>query len=313
MIIQADARALPLVDASVDCVVTSPPYWGKRDYGHPRQIGLEPLLTDYVETMVGVFAEVWRVLKPTGTVWLNLGDSYVNGDKGRYQPSRVKTEDSLQKHNLGSDFAGAPNRNPQPGLKAKDLAAVPWRVALALQAAGWWLRRDIPWAKGVSFCNAWSGSCMPENVADRPTTSHEYVFLLTKAERYYYDNKAVQEHGVYPAGTRAAKGSGRREGNRRRAEYAEYSGVRNLRSVWAIPVEPSDTPHQAPMPEEGLVRPCIMAGCPPGGLVLDPFSGTGTVSAVAVRLGRRAVGIELAPHYTTLITKRTAQRGLRWA
>lgn len=213
----------------------------------------------------------------------------------------------MQAGNLGSDFAGAPNRQPWQGLKPKDLAFVPPRVALALQADGWWLRRDVLWAKGVSFCDTWAGSVMPENVADRPSTSHEYLFLLTRSERYYYDAKAVQERGVFPAGTRAAKGSGTREGNRRVADYAVYSGVRNLRSVWTIPVEPSTHEHQAPMPE-ALIRPCIMAGCPPSGLVLDPFVGSGSVLRVAQRLGRRGVGVDLS--YQDLAAERTAQRGL---
>ena len=307
MLIRADARHLPLVDGCVQCVVTSPPYWGKRDYGDDRQIGLEPRLDAYVAEMVAVFAEVWRVLKADGTAWLNIGDAYVNGDKGGYQSCRVKAEDSLQKHNLGSDFVGAPNRQPQPGLKPKDLALVPFRVALALQAAGWWVRRDIPWAKGISFCDAWTGSIMPENVSDRPSTSHEYVFLLTKAERYYYNAEAVQERGVWPAGTVAAKGSGTREGNRRGTDYATYYGTRNLRSVWAIPVEPTRHAHQAPMPE-ALVQPCISAGSRPGDVVFDPFIGSGTVGRVAERLGRRWVGTDLS--YQEISSARTAQRGL---
>jgi DNA modification methylase len=309
MLIRGDARSLPLKDACVDCVVTSPPYWGKRQYPDARQIGLEMELADYIDEMVGVFREVRRVLKPTGTVWLNLGDSYHSPDKGGYKPSRVKAEDSMQRGNLGSDFAYAPNRMPQGKLrlKPKDLCLVPARVALALQSDGWWLRRDITWAKGVSFCRQWSGSCMPENVADRPSTSHEALYLLTKAANYYYDAKAVQEQGVYPAGTRAAKGSGEREGNRRAADYAVYSGTRNLRSVWAIPVEPSTHEHQAPMPE-ALVEPCILAGCPTGGIVLDPFVGTGTVPRVAQRLGRRGVGVDLS--YQSLAKERTAQQGI---
>ena len=309
MIIRADARQIPLRDGCVQTVVTSPPYWAKRDYGHALQIGLEPQLTEYVASLVAVFAEVWRVLRNDGTVWLNIGDAYTNSDKGGYQSCRVKAEDSLQKHNLGSDFVGAPNRQPQIGLKPKDLALVPFRAALALQAAGWWVRRDVVWAKGASFCESWSGSIMPENVADRPSTSHEYLFLLTKSERYYYDSTAVQERGVYPAGTRAAKGSGTREGNRRDAEYAVYSGSRNLRSVWAIPVEPNTITHQAQMPE-ALIAPCILAGCPVGGLVYDPFLGSGTVGAVAERLGRRWVGTDLS--YQDLAQSRTAQQGLRW-
>ena len=309
MLIQADARQIPLQDGCVQCVVTSPPYWAKRDYGHARQIGLEPQLEVYVSELVLVFHEISRVLKSDGVAWLNLGDAYVNPDKGWYQSCRVKAEDSLQKGNLGSDFVGAPNRQPQAGLKPKDLAMVPFRVALALQADGWWVRRDIPWAKGVSFCDSWSGSVMPENVADRPSTSHEYVFMLTKAANYYYDAKAVQERGVWPAGTVAAKGSGTREGNRRKADYATYSGVRNLRSVWAIPVEPSTHEHQAPMPE-ALVRPCILATSRPGDLVYDPFIGSGTVARVAERLGRRWVGTDLSFH--DLAAERTAQRGLRF-
>jgi DNA modification methylase len=310
-LIQADARQIPLRDGCVQCVVTSPPYWSKRDYGHPSQIGIERRLLDYVAALVAVFREVRRVLADDGVAWINIGDSYVNPDKGGYQSCRVKAEDSMQKGNLGSNFVGAPNRQPQEGLKPKDLALVPYRVALALQADGWWVRRDITWAKGVSFCDSWAGSVMPENVADRPSTSHEYVYMLTKAPNYYYDATAVQEPGVWPAGTKAAKGSGTREGNRRGEDYATYSGVRNIRSVWAIPVEPSTHEHQAPMPE-ALVRPCILSSSRFGDLVLDPFMGSGTVARVAERLGRRWVGLDLNPAYHQLAKQRTAQRGLRF-
>ncbi len=173
-----------LPDDSVHCVITSPPYWGLRNYGVAGQIGLEPDFGQYVETMVAVFRDVRRVLRPDGTLWLNLGDSYHNGDKGGYARDRVKATDSLQVSNLANNFIGAPNRQPQPGLKPKDLVGMPWRVAFALQADGWWLREDIIWAKP---------NPMPESVTDRCTRSHEYIFHLTKSERYFHDAAAIRE------------------------------------------------------------------------------------------------------------------------
>ena len=247
------------------------------------QLGQEPTPDLFIRHLVEIFREARRVLRTDGTCWLNMGDCYSNADKGGYQSSRVTAEDSLQKGNLASDFIGAPNRQPQLGLKNKDLVGIPWLLAFALRADGWYLRSEIVWAKGLSFCPSYAGSVMPESVTDRPTRSHEQVFLLTKAERYYYDHEAVKEAGVYPAGTRAAKGSGTREGNRRGSPkqdgtgnrrtagfneryfapdddgYATYDGKRNLRTVWAIGVEPFTEAHFATFPPD-LVDPCLRAG-----------------------------------------------------
>lgn len=334
MLIRGDARYLPLVDGCVQTCITSPPYWAVRKYAAPPvewrdgwigELGQEPSPDLFVAHLVDIFREVWRVLKADGVLWLNMGDCYSNGNKGGYAKSRVTAEDSLQGHHLDSNFAYAPNRLPQAGLKNKDLVGVPYRLALALQADGWYWRSAITWAKAISFCDTYVGSCMPENIPDRPTNASEQLFLFAKQERYFYDKEAVKERGVYPAGTRAAKGSGEREGNRRRPlkqdglgrrykgfnarwdDYAEYDGFRNLRNVWAIPVEPSIDEHQAHMPE-GLVMPCILAGSRPGDVVLDPFVGSGTVVRVAQQLGRRGVGVDLS--YQDLARTRTAQRGL---
>ncbi len=313
-------RTLP--DASVQCCVTSPPYWGLRDYGVDGQIGLEDTPDAYVERLVGVFREVWRVLRPDGTMWLNLGDSFANDGKS--------------------------------GLKPKDLVGVPWRVAFALQGDGWWLRsdcieevelycpcgcgyvleeriwryapdRDIVWAKSQP---------MPESVRDRPTRSHEYVFLLAKAERYYYDAAAIREPAVaanyhditgpgYSAPGQTVQSGNRRDkqrGHSRRhagfndrwdqmTKAEQMAGGRNKRDVWTVATRGYSGAHYAVMPE-AIAETCILAGCPVGGTVLDPFAGSGTTLAVANRLGRHAVGIELNPTYAKLIDQRCSQ--LSW-
>tara|TARA_R110000765_G_scaffold63244_5_gene122951 strand:+ start:1812 stop:2714 length:903 start_codon:yes stop_codon:yes gene_type:complete len=272
---QGDVRdVLPtLDDASVQCVVTSPPYWGLRDYGVDGQIGLEPTPDAYVQTLVAVFREIKRVLRDDGTVWLNLGDSY-NG-VGR-------------------------------GSKAKDLIGMPWRVAFALKDDGWYLRSDIIWAKGVSFCLSYSGSVMPESVTDRPTKSHEYLFLLTKSPRYYYDVDAVRELSTSRPQSRATATSdqpgaeGRRVARGQNPTCQGGTGTsRNLRSVWTINPQPYREAHFATFPT-ALVEPCVNAGTKKGDTVLDPFAGSGTVGCVALALGRTFVGIELNPDYCTM-------------
>ncbi len=309
MLIRADARAIPLVDGCVQCVVTSPPYWGLRDYGSAHQIGLEGTPAAYVANLMEVFREVWRVLKDDGTAWLNLGDSYCTSPRGNrpgdlstssltnpYRQDRI-VRGSKQETNNGSNFGG-PNRMADYGAKHKDLIGIPWRVAFALQAEGWYLRSDIIWAKP---------NPMPESVTDRPTKAHEYLFLLTKSERYAYDAAAIAEptHGRERFGnSRLLKHADRNDCERR--DMAE-NWERNKRTVWTIPTMPYAGAHFATMPE-ALVEPCILAGCPLGGLVFDPFVGSGTVIAVATRLGRRAVGTDLA--YQDLAATRTRQRGL---
>jgi DNA modification methylase len=300
LLIVADARRLPLRDGCVNAVVTSPPYWGLRDYGSSDQIGLEPTPDAYVANLVAVFTEVRRVLVDDGTVWLNLGDSYGTPSGGGYGPA--------------STLAGFTNPNTKgrqmygqkvhvQGVKSKNLNGIPWRVAFALQADGWYLRSDIIWAKP---------NPMPESVTDRPTKAHEHLFLLAKTERYHYDADAIAERGAQrerfgnSRTVEKAVNPDRNDSSRRDMRITEF---RNKRDVWTVATMPYSGAHFATMPE-ALVEPCILAGCPVGGLVCDPFVGSGTVGAVAERLGRRWVGTDLS--YQPLATARTAQRGLRW-
>lgn len=307
LLTRADARALPFASGCVQCVVTSPPYWGLRDYGVGGQIGLEATPDAYVADLVAVFREVWRVLRDDGTVWLNLGDSYAGG--GGFAPTapcNVALADgerwgalnpaSMARHDAKEKPAHA--RIAPAGLKAKDLIGLPWRVALALQADGWYLRADIIWHKR---------SCMPESVTDRPTRNHEYVFLLTKSARYYYDAEAVREPAEQPDRVRADAFGGKAWAERQQhSEGSVFTGseTRNRRSVWTVTTQPYPGAHFATMPE-ALVEPCILAGSKAGDLVLDPFTGSGTVARVALRFGRRAIGCDLNAEYLTLAQART--------
>ena len=282
-------------EQSVQTCVTSPPYWGLRDYGEGDQLGLEPTPEEYVARMVEVFQEVHRVLRDDGTLWLNLGDSYMGGGGGNYG-SGLSTAS-----NHGQHLTNVRNRREfieNTGLKPKDLVGIPWRVALALQADGWYLRSDIIWHKP---------NPMPESVTDRPTKTHEYLFLLTKEPKYHYDAAAIREDGVIPAGTKAAKGSAERQAqpgvNSRPPEYKVYSGKRNKRTVWTVKTRPFSGAHFAVFPPE-LIEPCILAGCPKDGLVLDPFSGAGTTGVVALRHNRSYIGLELNPEYAALSRER---------
>jgi DNA modification methylase len=321
-----------LADGSIHCCVTSPPYWGLRDYGHEGQIGLEDTPEAYVGRMVDVFREVRRVLRDDGTAWVNLGDSYAGswGNQGRKETrgtQRAINGPMLQKlkaesvHEIdccmdddcvcaAGDGGIYPDRrtktgswvNDHPTLKAKDLVGIPWRVAFALQADGWWLRQDIIWHKP---------NPMPESVRDRCTKAHEYVFLLTKSDRYHYDAEAVSEAAAESSLARVAqptlatqRGSDRVPGKTNGPMKAVLSGTtRNRRSVWTITTKPYSGAHFAVMPPD-LVEPCIKAGCPEGGTVLDPFAGSGTTLAVAAELGRNAIGCELNPAYIELAEKR---------
>jgi DNA modification methylase len=303
-----------MLSDSVDCVVTSPPYWGLRDYGHEGQLGLEQTPEAYTQAMVEVFREVRRIIKPSGTLWLNLGDSYAGswGAQSRPNPGEQGSS-TLQGGSMLSarQIAAAPHRTHTgstkntPGLKPKDLVGIPWRVAFALQADGWYLRQDIIWHKP---------NPMPESVTDRCTKAHEYLFLMAKSERYFYDHEAVKEPATgRDPGNKTHKHADRvavevAEGNHRertKLGLATMGAVerRNRRDVWTIPTKPFKGAHFAVMPE-ALVEPCILAGCPVGGLVLDPFTGSGTVGAVAVRLGRRFVGCELNPDYAAMADER---------
>lgn len=264
MILIGDAHLVltGLPRESVQCVVTSPPYWGLRDYEVEGQIGLEPTLQQFINRLITVFQEVKRVLKPDGTFWLNIGDGYTSGNRGWRAPDRKNP-------------ARAMSVRPETpeGLKPKDLLGIPWRLALALQDDGWYLRSDIVWNKP---------NAMPESVKDRPTRAHEYIFLFTKNERYYYDHEAVKE----PSDDR----------NQRR----------NRRSVWDVNTEPSKDAHFATFPAK-LIEPCILAGSRPGDYVLDPFFGSGTVGIVCQRTERKYIGIELHPEYVELATRRLSE------
>ena len=374
-ILTGDCREVlkTLPDASVNCCVTSPPYWGLRDYGHADQIGQESTPEEYVASLVAVFREVRRALREDGTLWLNLGDSYCS--QGGSHDGREDNQPGVgaaRAWRNGSgrvdgvvDERGQRNRNGNTvrNLKPKDLVGVPWRVAFALQADGWWLRSDIIWHKP---------NPMPESVTDRPTKSHEYIFLLTKSDRYYYDAEAIKEpvtgmaHAQRQAdeqaendlaslplatllpkevlhsltrknraragqkcsptdernGIRPARdvGCGDKARPRKAAPNHKYNvsfdlavtGLvpsRNKRSVWTVPTKGFAGAHFATFPED-LIRPCILAGCPMGGTVLDPFGGSGTVGLVAEAEGRNSVLIELNREYVKMAERRTAQAGL---
>jgi DNA modification methylase len=314
-----------LPERSVRCCVTSPPYWGLRDYGHGEQIGRESTPDAYVEQLVAVFREVRRVLTDDGTLWLNLGDSY------SFMRDSKATPDTLRGDSDGTAVAGAMNRNPAAlhaaGLKHKDLVGIPWRVAFALQADGWYLRSDIIWQKP---------NPMPESVTDRPTKAHEYVFLLSKSAKYYYDAAAISE-AVAPAtvarlsqdvesqeGSQRVPGKtngamkavaprfgGSKYGNSDAKEHRTKSGnvydlgdaTRNARTVWSITTRPFSGAHFATMPPE-LAERCVKAGSAIRDIILDPFGGAGTTALVADRLGRDAVLCELNPAYAGLAEQR---------
>ena len=339
-------RTLP--DESVHCVVTSPPYWGLRDYGTGKDgIGLEETVTDHLAALVGVFAEVRRVLRKDGTLWLNYGDAYAGswGAQSREGKDNVSLVSGEQVE-AAPKRTGTGSRTRTPGCKPKDLIGLPWALAFALRADGWYLRQDIIWAKP---------NPMPESVTDRCTKAHEYLFLLSKSERYFYDNDAIREPASYnPSDTKFPDGwdtgegghgsfhrNGREAGKRtrdvgvganarpskavpnkikmddhidrrkvgfnQRWDASEAAGnvgaTRNKRSVWEVPTAPFSDAHFATFPP-ALIEPCIKAGCPAGGTVLDPFGGAGTTGLVAERLGRNSILIELNPAYAAMAERR---------
>lgn len=288
-LLNASAVSIPLMDRSVDCIVTSPPYWGLRMYpdlpltdwppvtylpvtgaspitvdawcGH---LGLETTPNAYIGHMILIFRELHRVLKDRGTIWLNMGDSYI-GSGGSHKPYHKNTS-GFQYRNEQRELRKKQSAHKAGnGLKPKDLAGVPWRLALALQADGWWLRSDIVWHKA---------GCVPESVKDRPTRAHEYIFLLAKSRRYYYNHEAIKE----PTMDRQGRILG---------------GTRNKRSVWFFSTSKYRGGHLATFPLS-LVEPCIKAGCPPDGIVLDPFAGSGTTLLAARALSRRSIGLDLS-------------------
>ena len=297
-----------LKDKSIQTVVTSPPYWGLRDYGIDEQLGLEETVEEYVSNLVELFELIKGKLKDDGTVWLNLGDSYSSHKDcksvGQTLAKGTSREDAhiIEK---GKSVSRNSKLLKQQGLKNKDLIGVPWRVAFALQSAGWYLRQDIIWAKP---------NPMPESVTDRCTKSHEYVFLLTKNARYYFDNKAIKEpvsegtvKRLLQKTLATQKGSSRvpfkTNGNMKAVGDTD---LRNKRDVWTITTKPFKGAHFAVMPE-ALVEPCILAGSKVGDLVLDPFAGSGTVGVVSKRYKRNFIGIELNPDYVKIAEERIAK------
>lgn len=294
------SRLSEMSDKSVQCVITSPPYWGLRDYGHHGQIGLEQTPNEYVEQMVNVFREVWRVLADDGVLWLNLGDSYASFRDGKAIPDTTRGESRGTLVPKGSASNRMASAFRDTGIKHKDLVGIPWRVAFALQDDGWYLRQDIVWAKP---------NPMPESVRDRCTKSHEYIFMLTKSPNYYFDNEAIKEPSANLGKTKIRFG-GNKYGSNDDPKYAtksgnEYvdNGKRNKRDVWTIPTKPFKGAHFAVMPE-AIVEPCILAASKPGDTVLDPFTGSGTVGVVALRHSRNFVGVELNSEYALLAQTR---------
>ena len=279
-------RGMP--SQSVNCCVTSPPYYGLRDYGVDGQIGLEETPEAYISRLVEVFREVRRVLKDDGTLWVNIGDSYAMSTKG----SSGKGEKQIS--NAGTLLEDRRWQIPF-GLKPKDLIGIPWMLAFALRADGWYLRSEIIWHKP---------NPMPESVKDRPTKAHEQIFLLSKSPKYFYDADAVKERSVgreiYFGSDRYSKGSGRNDSGSYNDTQCSH---RNRRSVWTVTPKPYKEAHFATFPPD-LIKPCILAGCPEGGTVLDPFGGSGTTAQVAIENRRNAVLIELNPDYIELIEKR---------
>jgi DNA modification methylase len=298
-------RMAEIPDGSAHCCVTSPPYFGLRDYGVDGQIGLEETPALYVERLVTVFREVRRVLRDDGTLWLNLGDSY-GAANNRNDSGRQTTESSDTERDKALGFNQGTYRK-LPGIKPKDLIGIPWRVAFALQADGWYLRQDIIWHKP---------NPMPESVKDRCTKAHEYVFLLSKSQKYYFDSEAMQEPAKY-SNIKGMDGSGfkppqnfngKHSGGSetlpfRKTVEGSDNGTRNRRSVWTVATKPYKGAHFATYPPE-LIRPCIQAGCPPQGTVLDPFGGSGTTAQVAIEEGRNAIICELNPEYLSLAETR---------
>ena len=276
-----------LEEKSVNTCVTSPPYWGLRDYGNGDQLGQEETPEKFVESLVNVFREVRRVLRDDGTVWLNLGDSY-NGSGGQGTKPNIMSKEA-------AEGRGGKAIKIQ-GLKSKDLVGIPWRVAFALQADGWYLRQDIIWHKP---------NPMPESVQDRCTKAHEYIFLLSKSAKYYYDNEAIKEDSAESSKDRLnqdiknQKGSSRVPGKTNGTMNAVGGEKRNKRSVWAVATQSYSEAHFATYPPE-LIKPCILAGCPEGGTVLDPFGGSGTTAQVASNLNRNAILCELNPEYVEI-------------
>lgn len=296
-------RKIP--NESIDCCITSPPYYALRDYGSLEQIGLEKTVREYIEKLLSIFSEVHRVLKREGTFWLNLGDTYSytvrNGDKH-------KTKSHIQLNHVGSYLNKSIYQNIDLklfNLKPKDLMGIPWSIALSLRdKLGFYLRQDIIWAKP---------NPMPESVKDRCTRSHEYIFLLTKSKKYYFNSDAIKEKANeksvlrykarFNTGFKERSGSGRLKKHSNTAGFKPFTGFKNKRDVWVVSSTGYKGMHFATFPIK-LIKPCILAGCPENGVVLDPFFGSGTVGVAAKQLNRNYIGIDVNEDYCKLAEKR---------
>jgi len=296
-----------LPDRSVDCCVTSPPYYGLRDYGTDGQIGTEGTPEAYIQRLVEVFREVHRILRNDGTLWVNIGDSYAGSGRGAW------ANKTAQKETYAPDTAKKKTWN---GIKAKDLIGIPWMLAFALRADGWYLRQDIIWHKP---------NAMPESVTDRCTKAHEYIFMLSKSRKYYYDGEAIKELAASTGikkftdnGRDKQRGHARRHAgfNGRYAEKLVAEGAptkKNRRDVWTVATRPYAEAHFATYPEK-LILPCVLAGSREGGIILDPFIGSGTTAVVAIRNQRRFVGCEINREYAEMAERRIAsEAGLFYA
>lgn len=288
-----------LPDASVHMCVTSPPYWGLRDYGHDDQLGLEETPEEYVENLVQVFREVRRVLRDDGTLWLNLGDSYAGSGKGRNADGTVHVS-WKQATNGGTVMGNVPSGIVPTGLKPKDLVGIPWMVAFALRKDGWYLRQDIIWHKV---------STMPESVQDRCTKSHEYLFLFSKSNKYYFDNDAIKEPATSTDASLRNRNATKMKNTPGRTKMGglttNHYETRNKRSVWTITPKPFKGAHFATYPP-ALIEPCILAGSPEEGIVLDPFFGAGTTGLVALENNRKYIGCEINGDYIKMAEERLA-------
>ena len=278
--------------------VTSPPYYGLRDYGHDGQIGLEETPEEYIKAMVEVFRCVWDVLEDDGTLWLNIGDSY-NGSGGQGTKPNIMSKEAAE--GRGGKAIKV------DGIKPKDLIGIPWMLAFALRADGWYLRQDIIWHKP---------NPMPESVQDRCTKAHEYIFLMSKSQKYYYDIDSIKEDAHTTDTSDRNRDESRLNNTPGRTRMAglttNHYEKKNKRSVWTVTTKPYEGAHFAVFPSD-LIEPCILAGAPVGGIVLDPFMGSGTTAQVAQSLGRQYLGCELNPDYEALQTSRVSQLSLQLA
>lgn len=309
MIYHGDCRTLlkSIETCSINCCITSPPYYGLRDYGVDGQIGLEETPEQYIEQLADVFDEIKRVLRDDGTLWLNIGDSYAGSGKGgaNYPDNAMKYK---QGTNAGSLTANTTKPYKSEEIKPKDMIGIPWMLAFELRRRGWYLRQDIIWAKP---------NPMPESVTDRCTKSHEYMFLLSKSPHYYFNSEAIAEPVVGRTAKKLAQNvkNKTRYGGKKYTEDPksfyrtksgnayEYRPKRNKRDVWTVSTKPYKLAHFATFPED-LIEPCVLAGCPPEGKVIDPFAGTSTTGVVCERYGREFVGIEINKEYCALGSER---------